>query len=67
MDQTGRKMVAAALFIWIAENIGAFAGGWAYPAQADGWRAVPLTSVGSWFLLMLISFVLVTAIRAPQP
>jgi uncharacterized membrane protein YoaT (DUF817 family) len=56
-----------ALFIWIAENIGTFAGGWVYPAQADGWRAVPLTKMGSWFLLMLISFVLVTAIRAPQP
>jgi len=56
-----------ALFIWLAENLGTFAGAWVYPNQLDGWRVVPFSKIGSWYLLMLISFVLVTAIRKPEP
>lgn len=48
-----------ALFIWDAENIGTFARAWTYPGQEDGWEMVSLAKLGSWFLLMLISFVLV--------
>ena len=48
-----------ALFIWGAENIGTFARAWTYPGQEDGWEMVSLAKLGSWFLLMLISFVLV--------
>ena len=48
-----------ALFIWGAENIGTFARAWTYPGQEDGWKMVSLAKLGSWFLLMLISFVLV--------
>lgn len=59
--------VLVALFIWFAENIGTFAGAWVYPTQSGSWHVVPLSKMGSWFLLMLISFVLVTAIRAPRP
>lgn len=53
-----------ALFIWGAENIGTFARAWTYPGQEQGWRMVSLAKLGSWFLLMLISFVLV-ALVAP--
>ena len=48
-----------ALFIWGAENIGTFARAWTYPGQEAGWQMVSLAKLGSWFLLMLISFVLV--------
>ena len=48
-----------ALFIWGAENIGTFAQAWTYPGQEHGWRMVSPAKLGSWFLLMLISFVLV--------
>ena len=48
-----------ALFIWGAENIGTFARAWTYPGQEDDWQMVSLAKLGSWFLLMLISFVLV--------
>ncbi|QYJ06035.1 DUF817 domain-containing protein [Qipengyuania flava] len=51
-----------ALFIWGAENIGTFARAWTYPEQEDGWRMVSLAKLGSWFLLMLISFVLVALV-----
>jgi len=47
------------LFIWFAENLGTFARAWTYPSQGDGWHMVSIAKLGSWFLLMQISFVLV--------
>lgn len=55
-----------ALFIWFAENIGTFANAWVYPTQQRGWHMVPLTKLGAWYLLMIISFVLVSLLRRPQ-
>jgi uncharacterized membrane protein YoaT (DUF817 family) len=55
-----------AVFIYIAENIGTWAGAWAYPDQADGWQPVSLSKLTSWFLLMIISVVLVTWVYPPQ-
>lgn len=52
-----------ALFIWFAENIGTFARAWTYPDQADGWAPVSAAKLGSWYLLMYISFVLVAALH----
>tara|TARA_A100001391_G_scaffold129559_1_gene88665 strand:- start:11585 stop:12448 length:864 start_codon:yes stop_codon:yes gene_type:complete len=56
-----------ALFIWFAENIATFANAWAYPDQHDGWRMVGPAKLGSWYLLMYISFVLVTLVSKPRP
>ncbi len=55
-----------AIFVWIAENLATFAGAWIYPDQAEGWRLVSLSKLGSWYLLMLISWVLVTIVRPPK-
>ncbi|MBL8770016.1 MAG: DUF817 domain-containing protein [Phenylobacterium sp.] len=55
-----------ALFIWIAENVGTFAAAWTYPEQRDGWRPVSAGKLGSWYLLMLLSFVLVSLVHARQ-
>lgn len=58
-----------ALFIWFAENIATFANAWNYPGQEAEWRMVSLAKYGSWYLLMLISFVLVSLVqpvRAPE-
>ncbi|QWC58179.1 DUF817 family protein [Erythrobacter sp. 3-20A1M] len=58
-----------ALFIWFAENLGTFARAWSYPHQAAGWTMVSPMKLGAWYLLMYISFVLVSAvarIRAPS-
>ncbi|MFN7056733.1 DUF817 domain-containing protein [Hyphomonas sp.] len=52
-----------ALFIWFAENIGTFARAWAYPGQEHGWQMVSLSKLGSWYLLMIISFVLVATVH----
>lgn len=46
-------------FIWVAENIATFFGAWAYPDQLAGWRLVHLSKINSWFLLSIISFMLV--------
>jgi len=54
-----------ALFIWFAENIGTFARAWTYPGQEAGWQMVSLGKFGSWFLLMIISFVLVLITHRP--
>ena len=56
-----------ALFIWLAENIATFANAWAYPDQQAGWQPVSLAKLGSWYLLMFISFVLVAAVARPTP
>lgn len=50
-------------FIWIAENTGTFAAAWRYPDQAHAWALVSPHKMGAWFLLMIISFVLVTLLH----
>ena len=55
-----------ALFIWIAENIGTWSRAWIYPDQAAGWAIVSWSKLGSWYLLMLISVVLVTLVHPPR-
>jgi len=52
-----------ALFIWLAENIGTFANAWTYPSQRHGWEMVSLMKLSAWYLLMIISFVLVSLIH----
>ena len=52
-----------ALFIWFAENLSTFSHAWLYPSQRDGWHMVPITKLGSWYLLMIISVVLVSLIN----
>ncbi|MFJ6531920.1 DUF817 domain-containing protein [Microbacterium sp. NPDC091662] len=55
-----------AVFIYLAENIGTWAGAWAYPDQVGGWQPVSLSKLSSWFLLMIISVVLVAWVYPPQ-
>lgn len=61
------SFLGVAVFIWIAEQIGTGTATWVYPSQADGWHPVSAAKVGSWFLLMMISVVLVTWVYPPQP
>lgn len=71
-DLTARRMpmllgfLLVAFFIWIAENLGTLADAWNYPSQRDGWTLVSFEKTGSWYLLMLLSFVLVSAVRKPR-
>ncbi|WP_314507356.1 DUF817 domain-containing protein [uncultured Microbacterium sp.] len=56
-----------AVFIYLAENIGTWSGAWLYPDQLDGWQPVSVTKLVSWFLLMIISVVLVAWVYPPRP
>jgi uncharacterized membrane protein YoaT (DUF817 family) len=48
----------AAIALWVAENVGQATGTWAYSGQGpEHW--VSLSKVGSWYLLLYVSFVTV--------
>ena len=55
-------VLLTAFFVWIAENIGTFTTIWLYPDQLEYWHLVSFTKVGSWFLLLILSFALVSII-----
>jgi len=57
-------LLLVSLFIWFAENLGTFARAWVYPGQDAGWKPVSLAKLGAWYLLMIISFVLVAALHS---
>jgi uncharacterized membrane protein YoaT (DUF817 family) len=71
-DLAARRMpmivgaLLVALFIWIAENLGTFASAWIYPSQRQGWTMVSFAKLGSWYLLIMLSFVLVSLVHRPQ-
>jgi uncharacterized membrane protein YoaT (DUF817 family) len=54
-------------FIWIAENIGTFFGAWVYPNQAQQWAIVGPAKISSWMLLVIISFIIVAALKEIFP
>lgn len=54
------------IFIWIAENIGTYFRFWVYPSQSTIWHMVGYEKITAWFLLMIISFVLVSLIHKPE-
>jgi uncharacterized membrane protein YoaT (DUF817 family) len=55
-----------AFFLWIAENVGTATGTWLYPGTVE-WHPVSLQKFGSWYLLLTISFVLVSLVNRPRP
>jgi len=55
-----------ALFIWIAENIGTLTATWLYPHQAAAWSLVRFGKLGSWFLLLVVSYALVAVVNRPR-
>lgn len=57
----------AALFVWIAENVGTITKTWLYPNQMAGWSMVSLGKFGSWFLLLILSYALIAMVLRPQP
>lgn len=55
-----------AFFLWLAENIGTYTQIWIYPSQTASWKPVGFGKLGAWFLLMIISFALVTITHRPD-
>lgn len=52
-----------AFFIWIAENISTYLGAWKYPDQVHTWNIVSTGKITSWFLMVIISFILVAYLK----
>jgi uncharacterized membrane protein YoaT (DUF817 family) len=59
-------LLLVSLFIWLSENIGTFTRVWLYPQQAHGWAMVSPAKLGSWFLLLIISYTLVSLVNRPR-
>jgi uncharacterized membrane protein YoaT (DUF817 family) len=55
-----------AVFIWLAENLGTFSHAWLYPSQMQGWAMVSFGKLGSWFMLTIMSYVIVTLVNHPR-
>lgn len=51
------------LFVWIAENIATLLDAWQYRHQQDGWNMVHFGIISSWFLLVIVSFILVAELK----
>ena len=50
-------------FVWLAENISTFFGAWKYPNQLKTWQMVHLGKISSWFLLVIISIIIVVNLK----
>ena len=68
-----RRMPAALSFLligfftWVAENIATYFGAWQYPHQKRQWAIVGPTKISSWMLLVIISFIIVAALKEIFP
>lgn len=52
-----------AFFIWLAENIGTALGAWRYPHQGTSWSMVRMQLMSSWFLLVIVSVIIVALLK----
>lgn len=73
VTKTERRMPAVlsflliGFFIWVAENIATYFGAWQYPHQKRQWAIVGPTKISSWMLLVIISFIIVAALKEIFP
>ncbi len=57
------SFILIAFFIWVAENISTYFGAWQYPDQIHAWSVVSTQKVTSWFLMVIISFILIAYLK----
>jgi uncharacterized membrane protein YoaT (DUF817 family) len=68
-NNTTRKMsivlsfMLIGFFIWIAENLATYLGAWKYASQHNGWKMVDWGKISSWFLLIVLSIVIVAQLK----
>ena len=58
------SFVLIGFFLWVAENAATLLRAWQYPSQESVWTLVHPAKVGSWSLLVVVSIVLVAAVKA---
>ncbi|XID75595.1 DUF817 family protein [Alkanindiges sp. WGS2144] len=59
-------LLGLAFIVWLSENIATFANIWRYPSQAELWHMVGWGKLGSWYLLLTLSLVLVLAVMGKR-
>ncbi len=52
--------------LWVAENGGTLLQSWRYPGQETGWEPVHVGKLGSWTLLVSLSFALVATVKSSE-
>lgn len=57
------SFILIAFFIWLGENISTYLGAWKYPNQTTSWNWVHLGKISSWFLLVIITIILVAQLK----
>ena len=57
------SFVLISFFIWIAENVGTYFKTWSYPGQEVTWHLVRFEKILAWFLLIILSFTLVSLVN----
>ncbi|HUR14337.1 MAG TPA: DUF817 domain-containing protein [Mycobacteriales bacterium] len=60
------SFVLIGFFLWLAENAATLLSAWRYPDQELAWNLVHPAKVGSWSLLVVVSIVLVAAVKATE-
>lgn len=60
------SFVLIGFFLWLAENLATLLRAWQYPAQESVWTLVHAAKLGSWSLLVVVSIVLVAAVKATE-
>ena len=60
------SFVLIGFFLWVAENAATLLRAWQYPSQESVWTVVHAAKLGSWSLLVVVSIVLVAAVKAQE-
>ena len=58
------SFVLIGFFLWLAENAATLLRAWQYPSQESVWTMVHAAKLGSWSLLVVVSIVMVAAVKA---
>lgn len=61
--QVIQSFLLIGFFIWLGENIATFLGAWKYPDQLQTWQMVHLGKISSWYLLVIISIIIVVNLK----
>ncbi len=51
------------MVVWLAENVGTYFGAWTWAYQRDGWEMVHVGTMGSWAILVSLSFALIATVK----
>jgi len=57
------SFVLIGFFVWLAENFSTYYRAWVYPQQREQWELVSFWIMTSWWLMVIISFIMVAELK----